>query len=136
MKKIKELTFEQACEVKGYKVEDCTITLPSAFPNRHAQAMEAIGKLFIMVDAANQIANDGKEWSADFTNSDTKWENWYAFDKDEVGGSSGFRFGDCADWRSGSDVGSRLCFISREVGVALGDNEHFMKLWNDFAVYR
>lgn len=136
MKKIKELTFEQACEVKGYKAEDCNITLPSAFPSRHAKAMEAISKLFIMVDAANQIANDGKEWSADFTNSETKWENWYSFEKDEEGGSSGFQFNAYGHWYSFSHVGSRLCFISREVGVALGNNEHFMKLWNDFAVYR
>jgi predicted lipoprotein with Yx(FWY)xxD motif len=137
MKKIQELTFEKACEVKGYKVEDCAITLPPMFPNRHAKAMEAVGKIFIMVDAANQIANDGKEWTADFSDGDTvKWENWYEYVEDKEGGSSGFRFGDYGRWDSGSTVGSRLCFFSREVGIALGKNKEYMKLWNEFALYR
>lgn len=133
MEKIKELTFEQACEVKGYKAEDCTITLPPMFPSRHAKAMEAISKIFIMVDAANQIANNGKQWSADFADDNWKYANWYEYVE---GGSSGFRFIGYGSWSSNSSVGSRLCFISKEVGKALGGNEHFMKLWNDFAVYR
>jgi hypothetical protein len=131
MEAIKELTFEKACEIKGYKTEDCTITVPPMFPNRHAKAMEAITKIFIMVDAANQIANGGKEWTPDFSDDSWKWENWYKY----MGGSSGFRAYGCAYWVSGSLVGSRLCFFSREVGVAMAENEHYMKVWNDFALY-
>jgi hypothetical protein len=133
MDKIKELTFEKACEIKGYKTEDCTITVPPMFPNRHAKAMEAISKIFIMVDAANQIANGGKEWTADFSDPSWKWENWYLFE--DLGCSSGFRFNVCVDWTSASYVGSRLCFFGKEVGVSLGKNEHYMKLWNEFALY-
>lgn len=136
MKTITELTFEKACEVKGYKAEDCAITLPSVFPIRHAKAMEAIGKIFIMVDAANQIANDGKEWTADFTDDNWKYYNWYEYVGDKKGGSSGFRFSGYVYWFSSSAVGSRLCFISEEVGEALGKNKEYMELWNDFALYR
>jgi hypothetical protein len=136
MEQIKNLTFEKACEVKGYKVEDCIITVPPMFPARHAKAMEAINKLIIMVDAANQIANDGKEWKADFTDDNWKYHNWYEYIQDEEGGSSGFRYVVFVHLCSSSDVGSRLCFISREVGISLGDNEEFMNLWNDFALYR
>lgn len=136
MKKIEALTFKEACKIKGYKEKDCAITLPPMFPARHAKAMEAIGKIFIMVDAANQIANNGKEWTADFSDDTLKWENWYYFNKAEDGGSSGFRCDDCAAWLSISVVGSRLCFFSKAVGIALGKNKRYMKLWNDFALYR
>ncbi|HEY3406443.1 MAG TPA: hypothetical protein VGK59_23810 [Ohtaekwangia sp.] len=136
MKQIQELTFEKACEVKGIKEEDLVITLSPLYPARHGKAIEAIGKIFIMVDAANQIANDGKEWSADFTDSNLKWENWYEMIEDEEGGSSGFRCNDYGSWYSASGVGSRLCFVSKEVGKALGNNIEFMKLWNDFALYK
>jgi hypothetical protein len=53
MENLRELTFESACKIKGYKEEDCVITLPSMFPIRNARAMEAIAKIFVMVDAVN-----------------------------------------------------------------------------------
>ena len=133
MKEIQELTFEKACEVKGYRPEDCAITVPPMYPTRHAKAMVAINKIFIMVDAANQIANGGKEWTADFSDNSLKWENWYEY-VEETGGSRGFLYLGYAYWLSYSDVGSRLCFFSKEVGKALAANAHFMNLWNDFAL--
>lgn len=46
------------------------------------------------------------DWGDD---SQYKWYPWFY-----LGGSSGFRFLDCARWFTLSTVGSRLCFKSRE----------------------
>ncbi|WP_438423094.1 hypothetical protein [Aquimarina macrocephali] len=104
-------TFEEACKVEGLDPEK-VIPDFSCYPEKDRASMIAHSKLVIIVRAANRLANDGKEWIPDFTNSDEwKYEPW--FDLEE--GSSGFRCDGYADWAAGSDVGSRLCFISREV---------------------
>lgn len=54
--------------------------------------------------------DDPNEW---------KHSNWF----DMRGGSSGFRYNDCGNWRSSSDVGSRLCFFDTEAGEWL-TNQH------------
>ena len=53
--------------------------------------------------------NEG--WTPDWNNDNQyKYYPWFY-----MGGSSGFRCSGCGDWRSGSDVGSRLCFKTREL---------------------
>jgi len=53
--------------------------------------------------------NEG--WTPDWDNSNEyKYSPWFY-----MGGSSGFRFGDCAYWSAASDVGSRLCFRSEKL---------------------
>jgi|GEM_PF-751113 len=107
-------TFEQACELLNI---DSKIVLPdfSNYPEQDKLAMIAHAKLPIIVRAANKLANDGEEVVFDFNDSSQrKYEPW--FDMENYSdGSGGFRYDGCDDWDTDSDVGSRLCYISREV---------------------
>lgn len=68
--------------------------------------------------------NEG--WVPDWTNPNQyKYFPWF-----EMAGSSGFRFDDCVSWGSGSDVGSRLCFKSRELAEHAG--KHFTDQYRKF----
>ena len=112
MKKFTDLkSFEDACQVLEL---DPKTVIPdfSCYPEKDRVSMIAHAKLVIIVRAANKLANKGKEWIPDFTNfNERKYEAW--FDLEE--GSSGFRYYVYVYWVSYSGVGSRLCFISREV---------------------
>ncbi len=89
--------------------------------------MIAHAKLVIIVEAANMIANDGAPWVVDFGDSNQiKYEAWFY----KARGSSGFRFDDYDSWGSGSTVGSRLCFLSREVAEYVA--ETFEELYNEY----
>lgn len=125
--KLQELkTFENACEVLGLDPEK---VLPdfSCYPEADRKALEAQAKLFIIVKAANKIANKGKEWIPNWDDSSQyKYENWFYMS------SSGFRFSDCVSWHSYSPVGSRLCFISSEVGKYVANT--FIDLYRDLFV--
>lgn len=121
-------TFEEACKVLGL---DSKKVIPdfTCYPEQDQKSMIAHSKLVIIVRAANQLANDGKEWIPDFSNWDeTKYEIWFDYDK----GSSGFRCHDYAHWHTSSysGVGSRLCFISREVAKYIGNQ--FIDLYNEY----
>jgi hypothetical protein len=126
MKKLAQLkTFEDACKVLGL---DPKTVIPdfSSYPERDRKGMVAHAKLVIIARAANLLANKGKEWAPDWNNEDQwKYYPWF-----EMGGSSGFRFDDCVVWRSLSFVGSRLCYISREVAEYVG--KKFIDLYKDY----
>ena len=126
MEKLNQLkTFEDACKVEGL---DPKKVIPdfSCYPKKDRKAMIAHAKLVIIVRAANRLANGGKEWKPDFDNSSQwKYHAWLV-----KRGSSGFLFGDDVDWRSGSHVGSRLCFISSEVCEYIA--KKFIKLYNEY----
>lgn len=110
-------TFEDACKVE--KLDPKTV-IPdfSCYPEEDRKSMEAHAKLVIIVRAANRLANSGKQWIPDFTNFDErKYEAWFDL---EENGSSGFRFDGYGYWVTGSVVGSRLCFISKEVCEYVG----------------
>ena len=107
-------SFEAACKIEGLE-SDKVIPDFAFFPERDREAMQKLSELVIIIKAANRIANDGKEWIPEYgSNTEAKWEPW--FELDGLGGSSGFRFGGCGRWASGSRVGSRLCFFNSEVG--------------------
>jgi len=120
-------TFEDACQVERL---DPKKVIPDfkAYPVKDRKAMIAHAKLVIIAKAANKLANNGKAWKPDWNNGQwDKYHNWF-----EMGGSSGFRFDVCVSWRSDSDVGSRLCFISREAGEHVA--RQFVKLYKDYFV--
>lgn len=119
-------TFEDACKVEGL---DAGKVIPdfSAFPKQHHAAMIAHAKLIIITQAANRIANKGKEWSPDWDSG--KWDKYYAWFWMN-GGPSGFRFCGCDRWGSRSGVGSRLCCISRKVAEHVGNQ--FIELYRDY----
>ena len=118
--------FEDACKVERL---DPKKVLPdfSGFPKKDRKSMAAHAKLVIIVRAANRIANGGKEWKPNFSDhSQYKYENWFVQDN----GSSGFRFGVCGVWSTGSSVGSRLCFKSSDLAKYAGTQ--FIDLYSDF----
>lgn len=83
-------------------------------------------KAFRILKKLAVALNEG--WTPDWNNQNqAKYYPWF-----EMGGSSGFRFGVCDHWRSGSDVGSRLCFKSREAAEHVG--RQFVKLYKDYFV--
>ncbi|WP_407266618.1 hypothetical protein [Tenacibaculum maritimum] len=120
-------TFEDACKVE--KLDPKTV-IPdfSCYPEADRKSMEAHAKLVIIVRAANRLANDGKQWIPDFTNFDErKYESWFDL---EENGSSSFQFHDYDNWNSHSHVGSRLCFISREVCEYIG--KQFLDTYKEY----
>jgi hypothetical protein len=128
MKSLNQLkTFEGACKVEGL---DPKTVIPnfSNFLKKDQASMIAHAKLVIIVRAANRLANGGEEWIPDFDNPNQyKYEAWLYKEKR---GSSGFRFHGFGYWDSGSYVGSRLCFISRDVAEYVVTN--FNKLYNEY----
>jgi hypothetical protein len=113
IKKIK--SFDDACKVEKLNPKK---VLPdfSTYPKKDQAAMIAHAKLIIIARAANRIANKGKEWIPNWSDSSQyKYYPWFY-----MGGSSGFRFHDYDGWLTLSDVGSRLCFISRSVAKEIG----------------
>jgi hypothetical protein len=120
-------TFEDACKAERL---DPKKVIPDfkAFPAKERKAMQAHAKLVIIARVLNKLANKGKAWKPDWTNG--QWDKYYPWF--EMGGSSGFRFRDFVDWNSASTVGSRLCFISHEVGTYAG--KQFEKLYKEYFV--
>jgi hypothetical protein len=59
--------------------------------------------------------NEG--WTPNWDSSEYKYSPWFYLN----GGSSGFRCIDFGHWGSDSDVGSRLCFKSRELAIYAGN---------------
>lgn len=124
---LKQLTsFEIACKVEGLNPKK---VIPSfaLFPKADRKAMIALVKLVIIISAANRITNNGKKWIADYTNSEqVKYEPRF------WRGSSGFRFLGSANWRTGTGVGSRLCFIDYGTMHHVVTMPKFLKLYNDY----
>lgn len=129
MKNLNQLkTFVGACKVEGL---DPKKVIPDfkGFPAKERKAMIAHAKLVIIARAANRLANDGKQWEPDWNNG--QWDKWYPWFWMN-GGSSGFRLNGYGVWVSASDVGSRLCFKSREVAEHV--QKTFFKLYKDYFV--
>ena len=127
MKNLNELkTFEDACKVERLDPKKVIPTF-TGYPAKDRKAMIAHAKLVIIVRAANKLANNGKAWKPDWSNG--RWDKYYPW---FYMASSGFRYNVYAYWSSASDVGSRLCFISREAGEYVG--KQFVKLYKDYFV--
>lgn len=82
--------------------------------NASVQDLEPHEVAFRFLGLLNKSLNQG--WKPDFDNS-----NQYKYQPYFLGGSSGFRYYDCVAWRSGSAVGSRLCFKNRELAIHAGE---------------
>lgn len=119
-------TFEDACKVLKL---DPKKVIPdfSCYPEKDRISMIASCKIVIIVRAANLLENGEEEWVPDFSNwGEPKYEIWFSYGRS----SSGLRSHDCDDWRAVSLVGSRLCFISREVAEYIG--KQFIDLYNEY----
>ena len=124
MKKIK--TFKDACKVLDLDV-DSIIPDFSCYPEYDRKALESQAKLIIIVKAANRLENNDKEWFPDWSNSsEYKYQPYFYMNE----GSSGFRSDAYDFWCTTSIVGSRLCFISKELGEYISNQ--FIDLYQDF----
>ncbi len=123
-------SFEDACKVLNLEPEKVTPDF-SMFPEKHQKAMTAHAKLVIIAEAINFVENDYKPWSPDWTNG--KWDKYCLwFDMNNGSAPSGFSYFDYAYWRSTTNVGSRLCFISSEAARYAG--KQFIDLYRDYFV--
>lgn len=104
-------TFEDACKVLNL---DAATVIPdfSLFPEADKEAMIAHAKLIIIAKAING------DWTPDWTNG--KWDKYYPWFV--MGSPSGgcFSYDGYDDWLTGSGVGSRLCFETREKAIYAG----------------
>jgi hypothetical protein len=118
-------TFEAACKVLKLDPEK-VVPKVSAFPKEHQKALVAIAKLVIIAQALNG------SWKPDWNDSDQyKYYPWFDMEKDK-NNPGGFRL-DYVDYNYNYfDVGSRLCFRSRDLANYAGTQ--FIDLYKDFMV--
>lgn len=118
-------TFEDAC--KALNIDPQKLPDFSIFPVKHQTAMQAHAKLVIIAEAINE------GWTPNWKEYDqNKYSPW--FDMNDEDASDGFSF-NAADCDSGtSDVGSRLCFSSRE--KAKYASTQFLELYKEYFVIK
>lgn len=117
-------TFEDACKERS--LDPNALPDVSMLPEHHRKSITAYFKLIIIAEALN----DG--WNPDYSDYDQyKYYPYFGVDADKKRPSGfGFSSAYCAGWAPGTDVGSRLCFKSRE--IALYAAEQFKELYVDY----
>jgi hypothetical protein len=110
-------TYEDACKLLGIDPQE---RLPFEDPgSKDDAAINAYAKIFIISKALNE------EWTPDWKNSSQpKYYPWF-----DMQAGSGFSYDGCVNSRSGSCVGSRLCFKSRELAEYAG--KQFLSIYKD-----
>lgn len=121
-------TFEDACSVLNIDPA-AVISNFEFFPEHHRKAMAAHAKLIIIAEALNEGYRP--DWN---NNSEYKYYPWFDMeDADKSQAGSGFSFGDYVYWLTDSNVGSRLCFKTRELAKYAG--EQFKELYKDYFLF-
>lgn len=115
-------TFEDACKALSIPA---TLPVVDALPEKHRKAIIANYQLFIIAQALNE------GWEPNWNDfSEYKYYPW--FDMETYGDApvgSGFSFHDCDCVNANADVGSRLCFKSRELAEYAG--KQFESIYKD-----
>lgn len=122
-------TFEGACKLLKLDPKRA-VPVVKTLPKDHQEAIVAHCKLVIIAQALNQEANGGKRWKPNWKNG--QWDKWYPWFWMNSG--SGLSCDDFVNRDSGSGVGSRLCYISREVADYAG--KKFLKLYKQYFVIK
>lgn len=102
-------SFEELCKMRGIKPEDI---LPdfSSWPEDQRKWARACFTLPYMVAAANELANEGKPWRPDYTDTDQpKYEPWPDIEADKER-PSGFGFSATRANYTRTCAGVRLVF--------------------------
>ena len=108
-------TFEDACRILN--LDPVTVLGVGLSPDELAYR-----KLKVIARALNQ------DWTPDWTNANQyKYYPWF-----DLSSGSGLRYFGCDVRRSGSSVGSRLCFKSRELAEYAGTQ--FIDIYTDFFI--
>ncbi len=116
-------TFEAACKKLKLDPKKC-LPVVSGMPKHHQDPTIAHAKLVIITEALN----DG--WKPDWTNG--KWDKYYPWF--DMSSGSGLSYGGFGAQRSGSHVGSRLCFKTAELARYAGTQ--FKKLYEQYFVLK
>jgi hypothetical protein len=112
-------TFEDACEVKG--VDPVSILPYKAPANSFEKGLNAMAKMMVIAE----VLQEG--WQADFGNSNQyKYYPWYEY----KGAGFGFSITYYGSTRTGTTVGSRLCFPTIELAEYFG--KQFLPVINEF----
>lgn len=86
----------------------------SMLPERDQQHMLNNYDLKVVVEAIN-LNDDGTAWKRNFFKKETAYNPWFEVKATEKNpGGVGFSVSSCADWRTYSAAGSRLCFKDYE----------------------
>ena len=118
--KDKVKSFEDAC-----KVLDITPSVPvvTGIPEKYQKPLIANYQLMVIAEALNE------GWTPDWSNGELdKWYPWFKMDDSSSAGR--FSFCDSAELCSGSLVGSRLCFKSKDLATYAGTQ--FLDIYKDF----
>lgn len=117
-------SFEDACQALGI---DSVKALPYTTPEGSEQiAINAFAKTIIIAKALNE------GWTPNWDDSSQrKYYPWFWMELEAAGGS-GFSYGDFNDAYSGSRVGARLVFKSRELAEYAG--KHFLETYKEWMV--
>jgi hypothetical protein len=122
MKKIK--TYEDAC--KALKLKPTALPDVSALPEKHRKAIIAHYKLVIIAEALNEGWTPN--WNDENQYKYTAYFRVKASKSNPAGVGFSFTFFDI--WRTGTGVGSRLCFKSSELAEYAG--KQFENLFIDY----
>jgi hypothetical protein len=110
-------TFEDACEVLGLNPENLPIV--ENLPEKDRRSVIAYYRLIIIGRALNE------GWEPDFSDwAQYKYWNWFYVESKDNGASAGFAYAYTYDAASNANtnIGSRLCFKSRELAVYAREN--------------
>ena len=120
--KDKVKSFEDAC-----KVLDITPSVPvvTGIPEKYQKPLIANYQLMVIAEALNE------GWIPDWSNGE--WDKWYPwFDMDNSSSAGRFSFYVAGTQHSGSLVGSRLCFKSKDLATYAGTQ--FLELYRELFV--
>lgn len=122
--------YKSSCKALKYK--PCTLSQFSFLPENQRVSLFAEHRMIVMIEKANMFK--GKKWVIDWKDwSQQKWRNWYqaVIDATKPAGV-GFRFSGTYDDGDDTFLGSRLHFITKEIGMKLANNKEFMKAVEEY----
>lgn len=120
-------TYEDVCKVLN--IEPTMLPDVSMLPEKDRGAIIAHYKLVKVAEALN----DG--WQPDWSNHNQyKYTAWFEVKASKkVPSGSGFSFSYYVSWYANTDVGSRLCFKSRELALHAG--KQFEDLFKEYFLF-
>ena len=100
---------------------------PEEFKNAISIMEEPDEIAYVKLKLIAKALNEG--WTPDWSNGE--WDKWYPWFKMDDSSSAGrFSFDDAGSLRSGSRVGSHLCFKSKDLATYAGTQ--FLDIYKDF----
>ncbi len=124
-------TFEQALEKSGTEKEKAFFANAELVASTESDEV-AYKKLKVIARALNTNDETGEVWTPNWNDSDQyKYFPWFEIEatEDKPAGV-GFSFADYDGWYSGTFVGSRLCYETRELALYAG--KQFAAEYKDF----